>query len=661
MAKFWYFCLFPKSQITRKVDASSSHADSTPEIDTAEHVGAQLCTGKYLVKDAAQVAMDFQADRSGNCVGTSSNDGTKHSSCAAIINTKQLMSSINHISIKEESQIFSSDDLETGRMPNKPRRCGGSPVCLNLSVPPDSCGMLDCNIALDLSSTEQPIHTTSNAHQDSLDSTSRSYGTQEASPGGQVLELLDERIGETSLSHCTEDVKNGCTSVKDDGGSCKECVDFSLEFMGGSSKNNYLQLFSDSESNYGISSTNAQREVPACRDSEEERTFLLQNDRTWPKFTAMRSELFLGLSLPPEPKYCHSPNSTVSPWYNFGIKTREFIQDAGLQPFSDPTSALLRHKMMLDNIVTRARALKGKRSCFLDKFELPTSWSEEELDFLWIGVRRHGRGNWDAMLRDPRLHFLSWRSPRELAQRWDDEQTKLMNGVPMFHASHLRSPYIDMDDSLHSKTGIQMESLVDEAKLSLGDAYNHLDSVPKVSPFNISIQANRIKQFHSPVTHLSTLYSKCYDKKRSRGQSGSRAVSGVETSFANGPTSSLATKGNLPHWLREAVSIPPSRPLEQDLPSVVSSMYPAEMHWVNQPSSSYIGTLCQSRTRINSRYNSPRETNLRQPSTNFELGSRLGVAASSGPYRYASKQDDLIIINSDASSEETISDHNVGP
>lgn len=106
----------------------------------------------------------------------------------------------------------------------------------------DSCGMLDGNIALDLSSTEQPIHTTSNAHQDSLDSTSRSYGTQEASPGGQVLELLDERIGETSLSHCTEDVKNGCTSVKDDGGSCKECVNVSSEFMGGSSKNNYLQV-----------------------------------------------------------------------------------------------------------------------------------------------------------------------------------------------------------------------------------------------------------------------------------------------------------------------------------------------------------------------------------------------------------------------------------
>lgn len=55
-------------------------------------------------------------------------------------------------------------------------------------------------------------------------------------------------------------------------------------------------------------------------------------------------------------------------------------------------------------------------------------WSEDELDALWTGVRRHGKGSWDAMLRDPRLKFSRTRSAEDLADKWATEQLKIFGG-----------------------------------------------------------------------------------------------------------------------------------------------------------------------------------------------------------------------------------------
>lgn len=57
-----------------------------------------------------------------------------------------------------------------------------------------------------------------------------------------------------------------------------------------------------------------------------------------------------------------------------------------------------------------------------------TAWTEEELDALWAGVRRHGRGNWVAMLRDPRLCFAKFRTAKDLARRWNSEQRRMFGG-----------------------------------------------------------------------------------------------------------------------------------------------------------------------------------------------------------------------------------------
>lgn len=113
--------------------------------------------------------------------------------------------------------------------------------------------------------------------------------------------------------------------------------------------------------------------------------------------------------------------------------------------------------MMLDNIISRARALSGnKSSTFSDNFDTSNVWSEEELDFLWIGVRRHGIGNWDSILRDPRLHFTSWRSPRELAKQWVEEQSKLLSTKPSFHTKRYRPTNI-----------YNLNNLVEEPQVSL--------------------------------------------------------------------------------------------------------------------------------------------------------------------------------------------------
>eukprot|EP00250_Pteridium_aquilinum_P014046 c21746_g1_i1 orf=310-7884(+) len=57
-----------------------------------------------------------------------------------------------------------------------------------------------------------------------------------------------------------------------------------------------------------------------------------------------------------------------------------------------------------------------------------STWTEEELDTLWSGVRRHGRGNWAAMLRDPKLHFSKLKTAKDLAERWNEEQLKMLGG-----------------------------------------------------------------------------------------------------------------------------------------------------------------------------------------------------------------------------------------
>ncbi|KAF7086949.1 hypothetical protein CFC21_090188 [Triticum aestivum] len=105
------------------------------------------------------------------------------------------------------------------------------------------------------------------------------------------------------------------------------------------------------------------------------------------------------------------------------------------------------------------------------------TWSEEELDFLWIGVRRYGTNNWNAMLRDARLRFSSSRMAEDLAKQWNKEQKKLL-GVDLqsIRTSAIGSappPHIAEDYAGSSScTGCSKpQFLAAHSDLSLGDAY----------------------------------------------------------------------------------------------------------------------------------------------------------------------------------------------
>lgn len=598
-------------EITGKEITPCAQADSVAEIvPSGSHGGETPCMEKDRTKDITAVAIDREVP-SAICARTSSNIGNKDLSCAVEIGTEQ-MSSIRHDFFKNKSQIVSSDDVKCKIL--ECSRFEGSPVFTDrAAIPPGSCGVLNCNVSLNLIANGNCIKTILEAHRDSMDSTRSSAPIlQQAAPRGQLLDLLDAKVGESSSVHHS-DVKGSPALVKDGGGKKGEYI---LELMGVASKDNY-----------------SQHEAIACRASEETRLFSMEHNRNRPGFPA-RSADFLGLSLQPEPRYVCSPNVC-----NFVGRTSEFVQDAHSQFSSVQRSSLARHELMLDNIVTKAGALNGKRSCFIDNFQMPTTWSEEELDFLWIGVRRHGRGNWDTMLKDPRLHFLLWRSPQELAQRWDEEQTKHFSGMSSFHGKHFRPTEINKRNYFHSRTGIQMNGLVDEIQLSLGDANaHHLDNSPYFFPFKNNCQTNGIEQIRRPCLSMNTPHLKHHDKNYCRGQYGSMEISGFETSSADCSTSGLTTKSNLPHWLKEVVNVP----------AFVPSIHPPGMQLVDRCYSSYLGLPRQTH-----------ETNLPQAT----LGSRNGVSVSRGPnLRHANGQDDdLIVIDSDASSEETISDdHNVG-
>ncbi|XP_047948153.1 protein CHROMATIN REMODELING 4-like isoform X1 [Salvia hispanica] len=83
------------------------------------------------------------------------------------------------------------------------------------------------------------------------------------------------------------------------------------------------------------------------------------------------------------------------------------------------------HRKVLENLILRTGA--GSNS-LLKKKSKSDIWSEDELDYLWIGVRRHGRGNWESMIQDPRLRFSKYKTAEDLAARWEEEQLKILDG-----------------------------------------------------------------------------------------------------------------------------------------------------------------------------------------------------------------------------------------
>ncbi|XP_015570473.1 uncharacterized protein LOC8274989 isoform X2 [Ricinus communis] len=602
----------------------------------------------------SKVTMDTEEAPLDNGLQISINDAAKDLCEAIVVDTE-----LENTNYQDDFETLSNCEKAT-IVPNYAEE--GRRPCLDLSTTPDSRGTLDCNVDFDLCCQKEPVLAPSESLRDSMDSTSRSRAAvldQKSCP--ELVENMNERNEEALPDHPTKAFSDASNSVEEAGSNLKDNGEACpRSYMDNESGNKCLQLFSEEiRSSSHLATTNSG--ITTSMVLEESKSFNSGSK------TSCASLLDLGLSLPTESDMgnCSKKCSLKSPMWNFDCKIRDFFQDAVHQSSSNQATSLLRHKLMLDSIVSRASALNAK-GCFQDKFKSYTTlWLEEELDSLWIGVRRHGRDNWHAMLRDPRLHFSSWRTARDLAEQWEEEQAKLLNG----HCSQFNSPLtqdISLDHTggfLYPKVGIWRGNTVEETRLSLGDVYAHrTGSFSKKRRFKFSGVENDTEQIHRPATYRRTAMSSDFQGEiyaKGSYDLGCRTLPRCDPLVINNPFTSVASKGNLPHWLREAVYTPP-RPMDATLPPAFSSIAhsgtkrvpypdPSELHF----NGSELGRVRVSELKPS--YGAHR--------TNGSLGVRHGkTEVSRVSMRPVNKPDNLIIIDSDASSEETISDdHSARP
>ncbi|PQQ05342.1 uncharacterized protein Pyn_06631 [Prunus yedoensis var. nudiflora] len=144
-----------------------------------------------------------------------------------------------HALIRDEAQVLSSADLKATETPP----LGRSLPYLDLSViPTDSCGTVECNVDLNLSSQKQPDLAAPKAMWDSLDSTSRNNATVLHEPSPPEMSAARIERVETHASRLHKDafefLEVGDSCNDDD----KVSPLFSKEIT---PKNQYLQLFSE--------------------------------------------------------------------------------------------------------------------------------------------------------------------------------------------------------------------------------------------------------------------------------------------------------------------------------------------------------------------------------------------------------------------------------
>ncbi|XP_042478710.1 uncharacterized protein LOC122059747 isoform X2 [Macadamia integrifolia] len=617
---------------------------------------------------------------------------------------------------------------------------------LDLSVAPlDSCGTVKGT------RTELLIKAASETLLDITNSASTNHATvlheekTKIGKGPVLLESSSETVQERSSD--TYAGRSSCINGKEHGNSGKDYVKAStLLPMDNSSQNQCQQNLYEDLMNETAPLACRPSEVTTCVDSSLTKSRCKSdpcNQMSTKSFLC--PTLFLGLSLPMEPDTAVSASKDCSSMSSFPCSSRSnYIQNFPLHSGPDQTS-IQRHKLMLDSIVTRARALKGKQGCWLDKFKgSATAWSDVELDSLWIGVRRHGRGNWDAMLRDPRLHFSVSRVAKDLADQWDEEQSKLSSGTLIQPASLRNSQghTEGIDSGLLSETRVDShgvgncmppssQALMDETQLSLGNAYVQRErsypySLPNQYTMHHILAENNSPDKVSSVFHSdlrNTVLQKMSNKQLQKNIRGQRnrtypnrkrfrynkdvSIFYQNTFYKSGshdadvgansnhslspdhPSAGSSAKGNLPHWLREVISLPPSRPTEPALPHPVSQVNPLyDNHQQVIPPFCSPGELPLPQTNpqqglrkneINCKFGGHATSDIPLPNP---VGSRFGhlsVMGSSSIMPEAEnqisngrtdlnpacsysicKRKDLIVIESDASSEETISDDHGG-
>ncbi|KAI3950209.1 hypothetical protein MKW92_044523 [Papaver armeniacum] len=392
------------------------------------------------------------------------------------------------------------------------------------------------------------------------------------------------------------------------------------------------------------------------------------------------------------------------------------------------TASFLRRRQILDSIT--AKAFRESQGCSLGQLKGdPKIWSEEELDFLWVGVRRHGKGNWDSILRDPRLQFSRFRDATDLAERWYLERLNLLNTSSHDMDYDFLSRKRSIDSQCNSIADGPTGTLTDETRLSLGDTYvqrqlNRFD-VPGITQMLTSggicermisvgnsklthsvLQRIGTKQLHIPSRRQRRPSHSNANYRRQRYATGPSVLNqnpyeklGVRRGlFNNTRDGSLLREGmpsgiresgtNLPHWLKEVVNMPSLRPSEAaflpnaglagseslnlkcdnyhpDAPlfpsreaSMVSPPDPRQrLHEVGLQATLGVPIYYRSSKSKQDPYSRLGSTSEIPESRNLISDYRSGPKFNCPVSYPVTKENDLIVIESDASSEETLSDH----
>ncbi|KAL5767306.1 hypothetical protein ACOSQ2_014089 [Xanthoceras sorbifolium] len=636
------------------------NADAGPALETK----ILICEGKRVDDDkniskaatpnagqvpcqSSIVPMDVQE--------TPSNDAVKDCTSSGIIVDEKSGNHAFGACVRTESQVLSSDVVKATIVPGFMKK--ELLPCLNLSItPPDSCGAHDSTVDINSDSQNQPYHAAPEfSLPESLDSSRRSHTvvSHEVSPSN-ISKTVNEGVGISPSMHHRQ--------VLGDELFCRNNVEssprHSFEIT---SENKCLQLFSEVKKDDLSQLPITMPQATTRLTSGEKTTRCLGSENNLLKGTSSRSTFFLDSSLPMAPNFggCAPKNlSTTLPLLKsiseyIGPYER-FIQDV-LQQSSFNQRSRLRHKLLLDTVVNRTGALSRRGSFQYPLTPYTDIWSEEELDFLWIGVRRHGRGNWDAILTDPRLHFSPWRVARDLAERWQEELFKLLNGacVSLFKYTEAEAISLGCNDaSLHHKRRLRRENTMDKTRLSLGDVYAHRDgSVPRPHFDFTKFQSNGTEQLHRPSIYPRATCSDFQREIRDQGSynyTGSKNIK-CDPLWTNSPLTSAAANNNLPLWVREAVTAPPPRPVVvPTLSHDVSSLAQSGTLPVIQPNLDPTEARFGLRNRIYNAFSGLRSGSEHQHEYSHEQ-SRTSLY-------HTNKLDDLVVVESDASSEETISD-----
>ncbi|XP_074312320.1 uncharacterized protein LOC141647859 [Silene latifolia] len=567
-------------------DSSCLCTKSSPDIPALRQIEEKRCSQDDLVvnvpfftKQSSSVSSALDAPKTTNIqkeIALRSSDDEILSCCDDVCKTVEQHVSNQCRTSSGDSQLTSSDCSDVKTFADKPMQNTASSASLDVSNPPSGAFVIDCNLIPESNLQEK-------------ESDAVHHSSDETENHGKVMEKGQLKRKDLELFRDID------LKVVDSPSS--DVVRLSNDLYtpmaaGKKPETKYLQLFSEAGQNGHLASATTTSEM-GSRGAQSNGTYYSNCDMPQLKQASRKASATIGLSLPMEPMHkCQTSRHSSGMRKDHNVSIREFIQNPAVQSFPDQSSLMWQQKVLLDTCNSRATALRGNRAMSLDRFEPGgPMWSEEELDSLWIGIRRHGRGNWHAMLLDPKLRFAPWRVARDLAAQWDREQCNL------FNRQHMSI----------------------ETRLSLGDVYARREGG--------CFRGNVVNESRMNVTLAGKLGN----------------YSGNSFSIRDGM--GFDPNKYLPHWLQEPAGT--CSKFFEPSPGVSAIPQVGGVKLVG-PFSEPSATSCWGRNL----------DNFKVPGT---MPGEIQAPSGGEPSkRKQSREKNLIVIDSDGSSEETISDdHNI--